>query len=375
MIPAIKTSMPPSLTPSTLDLVQANLFQSRWDQNGPTFPILQELGDGPIHRVTPMTSPVSIPDLIRLIPHKLIRSDMLLEEDGDASWKSVLFRSRGGGFVQWSDDALTVYAARQDHAARLARRLRRMIMGKAVRHQGPGYRLIKKVTCDVESEFVPMRDAKPISEENISLLYGETLKQWHIDFLEKFRSRNSGITILEGPPGCGKTSYIRGLIATLYPTHRFYFVPPHDVGLLTEPEFITFWSKERDRNRSRRMVLVLEDAEQALESRANDNRTLVSTLLNYSDGLLSEFLKMQILCTVNCSATRLDQALLRPGRLLARRTFGRLSRNDAERIAGKLGLTLGRDIDLQVDYSLAEIFNESIEENGRKDLVVGFANR
>jgi hypothetical protein len=81
-----------------------------------------------------------------------------------------------------------------------------------------------------------------------------------------------------------------------------------------------------------------------------------------------------IICTINCSSTKVDQALLRPGRLLARRSFNRLSQEEAARIARRTGKTLARDIDLQVDYSLAEIFNQSIEESDRPDRIVGFAS-
>ena len=358
---------------SSIDLSHANLFQSRWDPNAPTFPIIHELGAGPIHRVTPSIIAFSFDDLLGLISGKLIRSDMKVCEKGTQDWNAALFRTRRGGFVQWADDTLTVYAARQEHAVRIARRLQKMLFKKTEKRITPGYLLIKQIRGEVDSEFVTMEGAKQISDQELPLLYGDAIVPWHADFLDKFTSKNSGITIMEGPPGCGKTSYIRGLIATLARSHRFYFIPPHQVSILSEPEFIDFWSKERDKHRDRRLVLVIEDAEHALESRANDNRTLVSTLLNYSDGLLSEFLKMQILCTINCSSTKVDQALLRPGRLLARRIFGRLSMDEAKRLAGKHGRTMGRDLDLQVDYSLAEIFNDAVEEAPCRDRIVGFA--
>lgn len=358
---------------STIDLSHANLFESRWDPNAPTYPILQELGEGPIHRVTPSITAFDFSDLLSLIPRKLIRSDIKVSEGGAKEWKAALFRTKRGGFVQWADDTLTVYSAKQEHAVRLARKLQGVLFKKSEKQFTPGYRLIKQIRGEVDSEFVSMEGAKPISDEELPFYYGETIVPWHGEFLEKFTAKNSGITIMEGPPGCGKTSYIRGLIATLARSHRFYFIPPHQVNILSEPEFIDFWSKERDKHRERRLVLVIEDAEHALESRANDNRTLVSTLLNYSDGLLSEFLKMQIICTINCSSTRVDQALLRPGRLLARRVFDRLSQEEAARIAKRVGKTLGRDIDLQVDYSLAEIFNQAVEETERTDRIVGFA--
>ena len=370
--PAPLKTMHSSVT-STIDVSHANLFHGRWDPNAPSFPVLQELGGGTIHRVIPSTTVFDFSELLGLIPRKLIRSDTKVSESGAMEWSSALFRTRRCGFVQWSDDTLAVYAARQEHAKRLAGRLLRMLSGKTEKQVIPGYLLIKQIRCEVGSEFVPMQGAKPVADEELPLLYGEGIVTWHAEFLEKFTTRNSGITIMEGPPGCGKTSYIKGLIATLARSHRFYFIPPHQVSILSEPEFIEFWSKERDKNRDRRLVLVIEDAEHALESRANDNRTLVSTLLNYSDGLLSEFLKMQIICTINCSSTRVDQALLRPGRLLARRTFGRLSMEESRPLAARVGKTIGRDIDLQVDYSLAEIFNEAVEETQRADAVIGFA--
>jgi hypothetical protein len=358
---------------STIDIAHANLFQSKWDQNAPTFPIMQELGAGTIHRVTPSIAPFEFPELLRMISSKLVRSDMRMRENGEKVWSTALFRTRGGAFVQWVEDTITVYAANQDCAVRIARRLQKMLFTRMERKFVPGYLLIKKIMCDVDSEFVKMETVKQLADDDLSLYYGDELLPWHQEFLEKFTTRNSGITIMEGPPGCGKTTYIRGLITSLARTHRFYFVPPHQVGILSEPEFIDFWSKERDKYRDRRLVLVIEDAEHALESRANDNRTLVSTLLNYSDGLLSDFLKMQIICTINCSSTKIDQALLRPGRLLARRVFGRLSRDEGARLAKTLGKTLGKDIDLQVDYSLAEIFNDAVDEAEGTDRIVGFA--
>ena len=79
---------------------------------------------------------------------------------------------------------------------------------------------------------------------------------------------------------------------------------------------------------------------------------------------------MQILCTVNCAFTRLDKALLRPGRLLGRRYFGPLSHADGLRLAR----SIGREMDLRVEYSLAEIFCEDPEEELCLPRPVGFAN-
>ena len=98
--------------------------------------------------------------------------------------------------------------------------------------------------------------------------------------------------------------------------------------------------------------MVLEDAEAVLIDRRDGDRGAIANLLNISDGLLADFLKVKLLCTVNCPLDRLDPAVVRGGRLLAFREFVRMPRERAERVAAAHHLTLAP----QDDYSLAEIF-------------------
>ena len=103
-------------------------------------------------------------------------------------------------------------------------------------------------------------------------------------------------------------------------------------------------------------------------SRGSDNRDKVSAILNLSDGMLADFLRLQIICTINCRADDIDQALLRPGRLLCQRIFPRLDYAQASRLAE----SLGRKLPIVRDYSLAEVFagNKSEEINRPR---IGFA--
>lgn len=145
---------------------------------------------------------------------------------------------------------------------------------------------------------------------------------------------------------------------------------PDDIGLLSSQEFIGFWADQRKRFADLHCVLIIEDSEKALRSRANDNRNMVSNLLNFSDGLLGDFMNLQILCTINCKSTDLDPALLRPGRLVAHRIFHRLTRTEATHLAESRGLALQPKQD---DYSLAEIFNTPVDLPMRDNRVIGFA--
>jgi hypothetical protein len=93
-------------------------------------------------------------------------------------------------------------------------------------------------------------------------------------------------------------------------------------------------------------------------TRESDNRDKVSAILNLSDGMLSDFLCLHVICTINCTAADIDQALLRPGRLVSHRVFKRLDFSQATALASSLGKTLPP----AQDYSLAEVFAEEQTE-------------
>ncbi len=124
------------------------------------------------------------------------------------------------------------------------------------------------------------------------------------------------------------------------------------MGVLSKPEFIGFWAEQRRIHADRKFVVILEDSDAALMTRGADNREQVSAILNLSDGMLADFLRLQIICTINCSAADIDPALLRPGRLLCHRIFSRLDYAQAVRLAE----SLGRKLPVASDYSLAEVF-------------------
>jgi hypothetical protein len=216
---------------------------------------------------------------------------------------------------------------------------------------GGSFQLLK-VNYEVQCETVVLPDSSSLDEEDFALRYGARGLEWHLHFVEQLRTRDRGISIFEGAPGTGKTHYLRHLMSVLRETHRFYFLPPSNMHSLSQPEFTEFWSRQRRMYPDLRFVVILEDCESSIAPRSGENNDLVSVILNLSDGMLSDFLKIQIICTVNCRVTEIDQALLRPGRLTSHRVFPRLSGEEALRLAAKLGRRLPEGD----DYSLAEIF-------------------
>jgi hypothetical protein len=72
-------------------------------------------------------------------------------------------------------------------------------------------------------------------------------------------------------------------------------------------------------------------------------------------GLLSDCLHMQLICTFNNDITRLDKALLRKGRIIARYEFKPLAIEKTRRLACSIGIT---DI-INRPMTHAEIFHLS----------------
>ena len=84
--------------------------------------------------------------------------------------------------------------------------------------------------------------------------------------------------------------------------------------------------------------MVIEDAEKVVVSRDHSSdASVVSTILQLTDGLFSDFLNIKIICTFNTNIERVDKALLRKGRMIAKYNFGTLSPEKTSALAKKLG--------------------------------------
>lgn len=197
---------------------------------------------------------------------------------------------------------------------------------------------------------------------DIDLYYNDDFKA--IDAIIKDRlgkENDKGIVLLHGLPGTGKTTYLRHLIGNL--KKKVMFVSPSVAGNLMNPEFIDLLLDNPN------SVLVIEDAENIIKDRRYSSESSVSNLLNISDGLLSDCLNVQIVCTFNSEIGLVDNALLRKGRLIARYEFGKLSIDKARKLSKHLGLKA----EINKSMTLAEITNpdDNNPEPGKIN-VIGF---
>lgn len=198
---------------------------------------------------------------------------------------------------------------------------------------------------------------------DIDLYYNDDFKIIDATIKERLGKENDkGIVLLHGLPGTGKTTYLRYLIGNLQ--KKVMFVSPGVAGNLMNPEFMDLLLDNPN------AVLIIEDAENIIMDRKYSSQSSVSNLLNISDGLLSDCLNVQIICTFNSEISFVDNALLRKGRLIARYEFGKLSIDKAKALRDHLGLTT----EINKPMTLAEITNPggNNSQEQRKPNIIGF---
>lgn len=206
-----------------------------------------------------------------------------------------------------------------------------------------------------------------IPELDIELNYGGDFSEKH-DYLLKALSRENkkGIALLHGLPGTGKSMYIRYLISLLSESRTMIYLPNQLINSLTDPSFIPLMADYPN------SILIIEDAEEAIRSRKSGGAT-VDKILNLSDGIISDFLGTQIICTFNSDIAVIDEALLRKGRLILKHEFKKLSIEQAQKLADKLG----KGIKVIKEMTVSEIYNieEKYSEDSKDNVIIGFGTR
>ena len=184
--------------------------------------------------------------------------------------------------------------------------------------------------------------------DDINDLYNDDFLSFHEQMLDKLQSRKAnGIVLLHGVPGTGKSSYIRHLIGSV--KKNFIYLPSSLANHIGQPSFLHFLSKHSN------SILIIEDAEELLMKRRTDSKPAISNLLNLSDGLLSDCLKVQVIATFNCDYSKIDDAFLRKGRVLGRYCFQPLDIQKSNSLLKKLEF----NFETGIPMTLAEIFNHN----------------
>lgn len=158
-----------------------------------------------------------------------------------------------------------------------------------------------------------------------------------------------------GPPGTGKTYCVRSLIE--------HWKNDFTINLIVDPESFLrnpCYLKEVVLSHSGRSdkanLIILEDCPRSVlkEARAGSDSYNMGRLLNITDGILGQGLKLIFLMTTNDDIKDIDKAFLRDGRCLQRLKFGLLDPESANEWLEKNGYE--GDFVTKEDIELARLF-------------------
>jgi len=186
------------------------------------------------------------------------------------------------------------------------------------------------------------------------------------NYTDRFLESTSRVLIINGPPGTGKTSFIRRILqkakysdasskikSSIYNDdddndERVDVLYTTDKKSIESSElFIDFLEEESK-------FLVLEDIDFHLEGRKSGN-TMMYTLLGISDGLIHYDTTKKIILSTNLPGVRdIDEALTREGRCFDILKTRKLNYDEAVVLANKLNKKIVKEQDY---YSLGEIYN------------------
>lgn len=222
---------------------------------------------------------------------------------------------------------------------------------KLVCYDGGGYYTVKSkinhTKLDLDTHYND--DFMPVYEDIIK-------------FLDK-SERRSGLIVMNGSPGTGKSTFIRHLVSN-HP-NNYIIITPAIASHLAAPEFMSFLLNNKD------AVFIMEDCEQVIMDReSNTFGSAVAALLNMSDGLMSDIFNGKFICTFNADIKDVDKAVLRKGRCFANYEFKALSVDKSNKLLIQRGFDpINKELTLADIYNYEEINIPNVEVKPRK---IGF---
>jgi hypothetical protein len=200
-------------------------------------------------------------------------------------------------------------------------------------------------------DLIPIKNKKPKLE--VSLNYNDDLEDVHKHLVQSLNTKKkSGLVLLHGIPGTGKSTYIRYLLYMI--KKKVIFLPPRIASGLDSPEMTSLLVENPN------SIFIIEDAEELIKSREGSHDSKISMLLNLTDGMLGDSLGIQVICTFNTRIINIDKALLRKGRLIASYEFKGLSQSKSIDLLSQLGRTYNPS---NYEMTLADIYNNIENEN------------
>lgn len=179
-------------------------------------------------------------------------------------------------------------------------------------------------------------------------------------YLKDYLESDSCALILIGPPGTGKTTFLKNLIHL----SKSPALVTYDPKILSNDYFFSRFISGND------TFLIMEDADAFLSARSDGN-DLMHRFLNISDGIVSLRNKKMIFTTNLPNISSIDPALIRPGRCFDILSFRPLNGDEANKVVKDLGLKDKETYTPEIKVTLAEIFHPGMGATASKPSIRG----
>ncbi len=167
---------------------------------------------------------------------RVFRSQTMINQKGRKSVEQLLLVLDSGLFAFFDGMVLTLYAGSPEAADAAARDFRKYVRPS---HEEKAHCFVVRVSeTGAVAEPVEVERSAPITTQDLRLYYGEEFVAWTDNWLRQVQERPSGLTVLYGPPGVGKTSFLRALMHRLLDRAAFYYLPASEAQLLSSPRFV-----------------------------------------------------------------------------------------------------------------------------------------
>ncbi|BDD79625.1 hypothetical protein [Burkholderia phage FLC9] len=171
------------------------------------------------------------------------------------------------------------------------------------------------------------------------------------EYFKAYMESGESILVLFGPPGVGKSTFLRSLIVSgNYDTYLAY-----SKKVVESPNLISRFYRS-----SIARILAYEDIDNYLKSR-EDGNLLMAPILNASEGVVKHEGKKIVFSTNLPSIDRIDPALLRQGRCFDILPFRNLTRDEAATAAHDAGVEQ-KDWNAKDSWPLAEVLSKVVAE-------------
>lgn len=226
--------------------------------------------------------------------------------------------------------------------------------------------VIRRLRLGLDSTLHSEFEALPAYNTNVSYhhFYPFLQEHEHPEVLwHDFAASTSNVLLLIGPPGTGKSSFIRGMLQSRGWDENIYLADHEDI-------IMHHHLADYIRDMPKGSVLVTEDSDKMVAKRSDGNHNMAA-LLNATNGIIPTDTKI-IISTNLPDLRRVDDALLRPGRAFNVLKFRALTLEEAYALRDKMQLPTMELKSSTNELTLAETLNYN--PSFKRQTHIGFVN-